>query len=88
MFGNRCLVRACGYDGFSFLQHGSSNPNSSAWPIANPVLTCAAPSSAGYPSNFVADPFLYLQVRVQFLSTVYYLAKVLTVYTGMVHQVA
>ncbi|KAG6528518.1 glucosamine inositolphosphorylceramide transferase 1-like [Zingiber officinale] len=47
--------------------HGSSNPNSSAWPIANPVLTCAAPSSAGYPSNFVADPFLYLQDSVLYL---------------------
>lgn len=44
-------------------QHGSSNANNSAWPIANPVLTCASPSRAGHPSNFVADPFLYVQVR-------------------------
>ena len=35
-----------------------------AWPVANPVLTCASVSDAGYPSNFVADPFLYEQVLV------------------------
>lgn len=28
-----------------------------AWPVANPVLTCASVSDA--PSNFVADPFLF-----------------------------
>eukprot|EP00249_Psilotum_nudum_P019997 c27513_g1_i2 orf=543-2864(+) len=33
----------------------------SAWPIANPVLTCASVSDASHPSNFVADPFLYIQ---------------------------
>ncbi|KAG1346344.1 glucosamine inositolphosphorylceramide transferase 1 [Cocos nucifera] len=38
-----------------------SNRNSSAWPVANPVLTCASASNAGYPSNFLADPFLYIQ---------------------------
>ena len=27
------------------------------------MLTCASATDAGYPSNFVADPFLYLQVR-------------------------
>ncbi|KAF3958277.1 hypothetical protein CMV_016799 [Castanea mollissima] len=32
-----------------------------AWPVANPVVTCASVSDAGYPSNFVADPFLYEQ---------------------------
>ncbi|GAB4836331.1 Glucosamine inositolphosphorylceramide transferase 1 [Ancistrocladus abbreviatus] len=32
-----------------------------AWPVANPVLTCASASDAGFPSNFVADPFLYIQ---------------------------
>ncbi|CAL9107483.1 unnamed protein product [Musa textilis] len=47
--------------------HGSSNANNSAWPIANPVLTCASPSRAGYPSNFVADPFLYVQDSVLYL---------------------
>ena len=35
-----------------------------AWPVANPVLTCASVSDAGYPSNFVADPFPYDQVLV------------------------
>ncbi|KAK8691723.1 hypothetical protein V6N13_075222 [Hibiscus sabdariffa] len=30
---------------------------SAAWPVANPVITCASASS----SNFVADPFLYVQ---------------------------
>ncbi|KAJ6835471.1 glycosyltransferase family protein 64 protein C5 [Iris pallida] len=34
---------------------------SAAWPVANPVVTCASASNAGYPSNFVADPFLYIQ---------------------------
>lgn len=33
-----------------------------AWPVANPVVTCASVSDAGFPSNFVADPFLYVQV--------------------------
>ncbi|PKI68571.1 glucosamine inositolphosphorylceramide transferase 1 [Punica granatum] len=32
-----------------------------AWPVANPVVTCASMSDAGFPSNFVADPFIYLQ---------------------------
>lgn len=35
---------------------------SAAWPVANPVVTCASASQAGFPSNFVADPFLYVQV--------------------------
>ncbi|KAK9861813.1 hypothetical protein WJX84_006539 [Apatococcus fuscideae] len=30
---------------------------SAAWPVANPILTCAA--VVGAPSNFVADPFLF-----------------------------
>ncbi|XP_050210519.1 glucosamine inositolphosphorylceramide transferase 1 [Mercurialis annua] len=34
---------------------------SAAWPVANPVLTCASVSDIGFPSNFVADPFLYVQ---------------------------
>lgn len=33
-----------------------------AWPVANPILTCASVSNAGFPSNFVADPFIYVQV--------------------------
>ncbi|KAJ4971522.1 hypothetical protein NE237_004621 [Protea cynaroides] len=35
--------------------------DNAAWPIANPVLTCASLSDTGFPSNFVADPFLYVQ---------------------------
>ncbi|EEF29466.1 transferase, transferring glycosyl groups, putative [Ricinus communis] len=35
--------------------------DSAAWPVANPVITCASVSDAGFPSNFVADPFLYIQ---------------------------
>ncbi|KAF7811589.1 glycosyltransferase family protein 64 protein C5 [Senna tora] len=34
---------------------------SSAWPVANPVVTCALPSDAGFPSNFVAEPFLFIK---------------------------
>ncbi|CAD5182161.1 unnamed protein product [Musa acuminata subsp. malaccensis] len=47
--------------------HGSNKSNNSAWPIANPVLTCASPSNAGYPTNFVADPFLYVQDSILYL---------------------
>ena len=35
---------------------------SAAWPVANPVLTCASLTNSGFPSNFIADPFLYVQV--------------------------
>ncbi|XXG48400.1 hypothetical protein AAC387_Pa02g2862 [Persea americana] len=35
--------------------------SSAAWPVANPVFTCASVTDAGSPSNFVADPFLYVQ---------------------------
>ncbi|CAI8603980.1 unnamed protein product [Vicia faba] len=38
-----------------------SNDDSAAWPVANPVVTCASVSDAGFPSNFVADPFLFIQ---------------------------
>lgn len=37
---------------------------SEAWPVANPVFTCASATNAGFPSNFVADPFLFVQVSV------------------------
>ncbi|PIA43445.1 hypothetical protein AQUCO_01900086v1, partial [Aquilegia coerulea] len=37
------------------------NDETSAWPIANPVITCATVSDAGFPSNFVSDPFLFVQ---------------------------
>ncbi|KAI4352644.1 hypothetical protein L6164_006875 [Bauhinia variegata] len=40
---------------------------SSAWPVANPVVTCASVSDAGFPSNFVADPFLYVQGDILYL---------------------
>ncbi|KAI3458895.1 hypothetical protein Pfo_015558 [Paulownia fortunei] len=40
---------------------------SAAWPVANPVITCASLSDAGYPSNFVADPFLYVQGDILYL---------------------
>ncbi|XP_052184752.1 glucosamine inositolphosphorylceramide transferase 1-like [Diospyros lotus] len=40
---------------------------SAAWPVANPVLTCASASDAGFPSNFVANPFLYVQGDVFYL---------------------
>ncbi|CDY14152.1 BnaC02g02690D [Brassica napus] len=35
---------------------------SAAWPVANPVLTCVSLTSSGFPSNFLAGPFLYVQV--------------------------
>ena len=41
---------------------------SAAWPVANPVVTCASVSEAGFPSNFVADPFLYVQVKFSEMS--------------------
>eukprot|EP00249_Psilotum_nudum_P009583 c22024_g1_i1 orf=477-1013(+) len=37
------------------------NYKASAWPVANPVLTCGSVSDGSHPSNFVADPFLYIQ---------------------------
>ncbi|KAL3621417.1 hypothetical protein CASFOL_036329 [Castilleja foliolosa] len=40
---------------------------SAAWPVANPVITCASLSDAGYPSNLVANPFLYVQGDVLYL---------------------
>lgn len=43
-------------------------PKAAAWPVANPVVTCASASQA-VPSNFVADPFLYVKVSfIQFFS--------------------
>ncbi|KAF3669166.1 Glycosyltransferase family protein 64 protein C5 [Capsicum annuum] len=38
-----------------------------AWPVANPVVTCASASGASFPSNFVADPFLYVQGDILYL---------------------
>ncbi|CAL9120051.1 unnamed protein product [Musa acuminata var. zebrina] len=41
--------------------------DTAAWPVANPVATCASASDAGFPSNFVADPFLFIQGDVLYL---------------------
>lgn len=49
------------------LQMNVWKDKSAAWPVANPVMTCASLSDAGFPSNFVADPFLYMQVNLCFL---------------------
>lgn len=46
-----------------WLQANLWRDESAAWPVANPVVTCATSSEAGFPSNFVADPFLYVQVN-------------------------
>eukprot|EP01018_Ginkgo_biloba_P027159 Gb_22358 [translate_table: standard] len=43
------------------------NNKSSAWPVANPVLTCGSVSDGSHLSNFVADPFLYIQGAVSSL---------------------
>ncbi|XP_060212509.1 glucosamine inositolphosphorylceramide transferase 1-like isoform X1 [Lycium barbarum] len=40
---------------------------SAAWPVANPIMTCSSASVAGFSSNFVADPFLYVQGDVFYL---------------------
>jgi len=54
-------------DGVDCVQSNVSNDDSAAWPVANPVVTCASVSDAGFPSNFVADPFLFIQVSNWFL---------------------
>ncbi|KAI3868837.1 hypothetical protein MKX03_003716, partial [Papaver bracteatum] len=38
---------------------------SSACPVANPVITCASVSNAGFPSNFVDEPFLFLKDQAE-----------------------
>ncbi|KAL5217772.1 hypothetical protein ABZP36_018456 [Zizania latifolia] len=40
---------------------GISKADGTAWPVANPVVTCADVEEAGFPSSFVANPFLFLQ---------------------------
>ncbi|KAI7730048.1 hypothetical protein M8C21_019999 [Ambrosia artemisiifolia] len=40
---------------------------SAAWPVANPVLTCASVTDSGFPSNFVLDPFLYAQDDILYM---------------------
>ncbi|CAM6083117.1 unnamed protein product [Calypogeia fissa] len=37
------------------------NDAGAAWPVANPVITCASIKDPENPSNFVADPFLFLK---------------------------
>ncbi|RAL43656.1 hypothetical protein DM860_017512 [Cuscuta australis] len=44
-----------------------SSAKAAAWPVANPVFTCASASQSGFPSNFVADPFLYVKGDTLFL---------------------
>lgn len=44
------------------MQRNVWRDETAAWPVANPVVTCASVSDAGFPSNFVADPFLFVQV--------------------------
>lgn len=48
---------------FNWVQANVWRNESAAWPVANPVITCASVSNAGFPSNFVADPFLFVQVN-------------------------
>ncbi|XP_076918717.1 glucosamine inositolphosphorylceramide transferase 1-like [Bidens hawaiensis] len=40
---------------------------SAAWPIANPIMTCASITDFGFPSNFVADPFFYAQDDILYM---------------------
>ncbi|XP_071713851.1 glucosamine inositolphosphorylceramide transferase 1-like [Rutidosis leptorrhynchoides] len=40
---------------------------SAAWPVANPVVTCGSVTDSGFPSNFVADPFLYVQGDILYM---------------------
>ena len=39
-----------------FAQEGKSSANGSAWPVANPVLTCASATDAGYPATSSPTP--------------------------------
>lgn len=56
------------------------NNETAAWPVANPVVTCASASVTGIPSNFVADPFLYRQVLFTFLFSCFLIQVVLFIY--------
>lgn len=40
---------------------------SAAWPVANPIVTCGSVTDSGFPSNFVADPFLYVKADILYL---------------------
>lgn len=58
------LILDCGMclGAAGILQWNVWSNDTAAWPVANPVVTCASASDAGFPSNFVADPFLFIQV--------------------------
>lgn len=47
------------------VQFNFGNNRTAAWPVANPVFTCASVTDVNFPSNFVADPFLYIRVSVE-----------------------
>jgi hypothetical protein len=66
-----------GGDGFDFVQANVSNDESAAWPVANPIVTCASVSDAGFPSNFVADPFLFIQVTCSCLPWFHHVSGIL-----------
>nr|CAB3498902.1 unnamed protein product [Digitaria exilis] len=42
-------------------QWGISGGGGATQPVANPVVTCADVMEAGFPSSFVANPFLFIQ---------------------------
>jgi hypothetical protein len=46
------------------VQANVRNNRTSAWPVANPVFTCASVTDMNHPSNFVANPFLFMHVRI------------------------
>jgi hypothetical protein len=46
--------------------------------LANPVLTCATATDAGYPSNFFANLFLYVQVSHLLLLSLCFCIKCLS----------
>lgn len=43
------------------------NNQTAAWPVANPVFTCASVTDMNSPSNFVADPFLFIRGSKMYL---------------------
>ncbi|GJN23714.1 hypothetical protein PR202_gb11384 [Eleusine coracana subsp. coracana] len=46
---------------FMWSQWGLSSDKGAAWPVANPVVTCADVEGSGFSSSFVANPFLFIQ---------------------------
>jgi hypothetical protein len=47
---------------FVWLQWGVSSDEGAVWPVANPAVTCADVSEAGFDSSFITNPFLFIQV--------------------------